>query len=154
MRYVFAATLLLSVASPALAHRLHCDPKIVGDRLRVEVYYEDETPAQGAKVSVRYDETLIAEGRTDEKGEWLCPRPAPGVYTVRVESLGHAAKRTIKIEPPSVDLPDEAQQDDRAEKTGTQWSKLVVGLATIAGLCGVWVLLRRARRGRIEISSE
>ena len=63
----------------------------MGDRLRVEAYYDDGTPAQEAKVTVRRADQVVVEGRTDDKGVWTCPRPEPGTYTVRVVSVGHAA---------------------------------------------------------------
>jgi nickel transport protein len=141
MRYIVAVTLVFALASPALAHRLHCDPKLDGDRLRVEAFYEDGTPAQEAKVRVLLAEVLIADGRTDEKGVWSCPRPAPGIYIVRVESVGHAANATIEIQPPAAaDATDDSSS--RTEKTGTQWGKLALGLAIITGLFGAWFVAR------------
>ena len=99
--HCFAALAVLIGASPLYAHRLLVDPKVEGDQLRVEVYYDDDTPAQDAKVTVRRGDTLIAEGRTDEKGVWTCPKPAPGSYAIRAESTGHVAKKTLVIPDPS-----------------------------------------------------
>jgi hypothetical protein len=146
MRFpILAATLLLAGTSPALAHRLHSDVKLTADQLRVEAYYADDTPAQEAKVTVVRGDEVIAQGRTDEKGVWNCPRPEPGSYTVRVLSAGHAADPATIVVPDSEAAPvADPGTDDRESRTRSPWAGLGVGLGVIAGLGVAWMVARRA----------
>jgi hypothetical protein len=63
---LLATAVFLAFTSPALAHRLHVDVKPTGDRVRVEAYYDDGTPAQEARVTITRGDETVAEGRTDE----------------------------------------------------------------------------------------
>jgi hypothetical protein len=145
MRLLVAATVLLAGASPAFAHRLRVEPKVIGDQVRVEAFYDDGTPAQEAKVTVAGDRT-VAEGRTDENGVWTCARPEPGTYMVRAESFGHAAKETLVVGEPETAPAAEPTpaQDDRARRTQTPWGRLATGLAVIGALWVAWLISRRA----------
>ena len=52
----FAALLVaLIAAAPAHAHALGATAKRVGDRVEVEAYFSDDTPARDAAVMVRED---------------------------------------------------------------------------------------------------
>jgi len=142
---LLAIALFLTGTSSAFAHRLHVDPKIVGDQLRVEAYYDDDTPAQEAKITVRSGDVTVAEGRTDDKGVWTCPRPAAGKYTVRAESVGHAATESLDIgeaaEPPAADDSKSAQ---RLANTRTPWRNLAMGLGLLGMVCVAWLFTRKA----------
>jgi hypothetical protein len=137
--------LLLVGTSPAFAHRLHVDVKANGDQVRVEAYYDDDTPAQEAKITISLGDQTVAEGRTDDKGVWTCAKPAPGTYVVRAESVGHAAKETLVVEP-GAQSPDATPTptDERARRTHTPWARLAAGLAVIGGLWLAWAISRRA----------
>jgi len=141
---ILAATLLLVGTSPAFAHRLLSTPRIVGDQLRVEAYYSDDTPAQEAKVTVSRGDEVVAEGRTDEKGAWTCPRPKPGTYTVRVTSTGHAADPETVVVPAEEETVAAPPADERERRTRTPWARLGAGLGIIGGLGIAWLLARRA----------
>src|SRR5947209_1655669 len=52
MRTSLAIVVLLLAASPALAHRLHVEPRLAGDVVRVEAFYDDGTPAEDAKITL------------------------------------------------------------------------------------------------------
>jgi hypothetical protein len=145
MRLLIVATVLLAGSSPAFAHHLLSKATLVGDRLRVEAYYDDDTPAQEARVTVRVDARVVVEGRTDEKGVWTCPRPEPGTYTVRVVSVGHAAEpTTLVVNEREPTPPADPAPDDRARRTHTPWGRLAAGLAVIGGLWVAWLISRRA----------
>jgi nickel transport protein len=135
---------LLAGSSSAFAHRLIVDPRVVGGQIRVEAFYEDDTPAQEAKILIRLGDQVIAEGRTDEKGVWTCPLPKPGAYTVRAVSGGHAATRTLTVLEPEQAAAAPPSDDDRGSRTGTQWARLAAGLAIIGGLWLGWRVSRRA----------
>jgi len=128
------------------------DCKVVGNQLRIEAFYQDDTPAQDAMVTVRLGDVIVGQGRTDEKGVWTCPKPAAGTYTVRVESTGHAATETIVIAEPeegSNPSPVETNRDDsgstdRTARTRTPWRNLTLGVGLVGGACAVWLVTRRA----------
>jgi hypothetical protein len=141
---LLVASLLLVGSSPAFAHRLLSTPRIVGDQLRVEAYYSDDTPAQEAKVTVSLGDEVVAEGRTDEKGVWMGPRPKPGTYTVRVTSTGHAADPETLVVPEEEEVVAVPPPDERERRTRTPWARLVAGLGIIGGLGIAWLLARRA----------
>lgn len=156
-------------ASPACAHKLIVVATIKGERVRVEAFYDDDTPAQQAKVIIESDgKRVVAEGRTDERGLWSCPIPAPGEFTVRAESTGHAAKDFFVIPEPggtpsapvvanqSVTADTPAQpgaaresrdqsRPTREEMTGTPWLQIAIGFAIIGSLCVGAMILRKRR---------
>jgi nickel transport protein len=138
----------LSIATPAFAHKLIVDAAPNGDRLRVEAYYEDDTPADDAKVTVLQGETVVAEGKTDDKGVWSCPLPPPGTYQVKVLSVGHVGLKSVDVVgPPSVTSDPRFDQalnpEQRAENTKTPWNRLGLGVGLILGLALAWWLIRR-----------
>jgi nickel transport protein len=152
IRYYLGALALLVGASPIYAHRLHVDPDIEGNQLRVEVYYDDDTPAQDAKVTVRAGDEVVAEGRTDEKGVWTCPKPGPGTYEVRAESVGHVAKETLVIPDPATDQGPSptptAPDETREAATRTPWRRLGLGIGLIAGVALMTLVLRKSSTPR------
>jgi hypothetical protein len=98
---VAAAALALLSPGRASAHDLRLILMLPPDRpteLVVEAGFDDDTPAEGAKVTVTAaDGTVIAEGRTDERGVCKFERPGPGKYTVTVESAGHRDKLVFEV---------------------------------------------------------
>src|SRR5438309_3899829 len=95
MRLAFALIEFLFAGNSAFAHKLYVEAK-PSDPVRFEAYYEDNTPAQEAKITVFQGETVIAEGRTDAEGIWTCSLPA-GHYQVKAETLGHGAQTTLDV---------------------------------------------------------
>jgi hypothetical protein len=155
MRFCLTTFALLLGTLPALAHRLEVDPRIKDDKLHVEAFYDDNSPAQQAKITVFNGDKIVAEGCTDEKGIWECVKPGPGTYLVKAESLGHAAKETVFVPdekmvasasiPKRADDSESNQSDERAKKTETPWWQIFLGLGIIAFCCGLWFVARRTR---------
>ena len=101
---------LLFLSLPAYAHKLLIEARVDGDRVRFEAYFDDDTPAQDARLLVENaKQEIVAEGKTDERGVWNCPLPAPGKYLVRADLLGHQAKRDLLIG-------DRAEKQDEGAK--------------------------------------
>jgi nickel transport protein len=150
MRLGLLLAALFLCASPASAHRMIVDPRSKGDQLHVEVFYEDDTPAQQAKVIVLNGDQLVAEGRTDEKGVWNCPKPPPGTYLVKAESLGHAAKATLVVSEaasaPATAAVVDSQPTDHSQQTAIPWRNVAIGLGVIGVLCIVWITVRKNSR--------
>ena len=128
--------------------------------IRVEVYFDDDTPAQEARVVLLEGDRIVASGKTDERGVWNCPKPAPGLYSIKVESTGHAATESISIEPSAIDSrqSNEDSAQDREAKTRTPWIRLVLGWGVIGGLAIAWwggrKLIHRLLKQRLEIRRE
>jgi nickel transport protein len=147
-RWLFAALGGLFCASPAFAHRMLLTCTAEGDRVRVEVFFDDDTPAQEATVSVAdLNQKPIAEGKTDERGVWTFAKPAPGAYTVKASGIGHSATQALIIAgDAAVEAPTTVPP--REELTRTPWLNVGIGLGVIAGLCVLGLLCRKSRNGR------
>src|SRR5262249_53707745 len=131
--------------------------KVRENRLRVEAFYDDDTPAQQAKIVVKNDrKEIVAEGFTDERGNWSCDAPSAGEYSIRAESVGHVHQETIRIKAtPGVDQEDYAVGHawvtseltaTREQQTATPWLKLAFGLGIIAGVGALVWFARRITR--------
>ena len=143
--FVLAAAVLLGVSAPAAAHDLRAklDPDAT-DPLRVEAWFDDDTPAQQARVSVvRSTGETVASGFTDERGLWSFPRPGPGLYRITVESTGH--RDTLRFTVPGAEEPTatpSVEEDTRLDKN----LGLIIGLALLLGGSLAFILLRRRKR--------
>ena len=154
--------LLIAIPQMALAHAIGLEAKLKGTTVAVEAYYDDDTPAAEATVTVEDadDKRVIAEGKTDTKGVWSFTCPAPGNYIVRIDAGGgHAAKTTITIPSPATALsppedgapvresPSVSLSDGPSRETFTgpmRWAMAGIGLVAIGGLT---ILLRVFIRG-------
>jgi hypothetical protein len=145
-----ALLLVLLVAPPVRAHALGVTATLRGDRIEVEAYYSDDTPARDARVTVRdHAGQVAAEGRTDDQGKWQFAAPRPGPYTVTVDAgAGHS--KTAKVLVPAVLPPGPTGPIDdgpsRAEFTRFPCERVALGLAIIAVLAGGWIVVRRGVR--------
>jgi hypothetical protein len=148
--------LCLISAAPAFAHRMIVDPRVRGDHIHVEVFFEDGTLAQDTKVTVVAGDKIVAEGRTDEKGIWNCPLPAAGTYLVKAENAGHAAMDTVVVPEAAAAVksaPADEQLSDHSDKTGTQWLGLAIGLGLIGVLGLLWLVARRLAKNQSRARS-
>jgi len=143
-RWLFAALVGLFCASPAFAHRMLLTCAAEKDRVRVEVFFDDDTPAQEVTVSVTdSNQKPIAEGKTDEHGVWTFAKPAEGSYTVKASGVGHSATESLSVGGDTV-AEAATSTPPRDELTRTPWLKVGIGLCVIAGLCVLVVLIRKA----------
>ena len=140
----------------ALAHAIGFSCKLLGDLVRVEAYFSDDTPAIAAHVVVRNEENaIVAEGRTDDRGVWTFARPAAARYDVTVDG-GAGHRLTQKLTIPELAPQPEKQEDAvgdgplRSEFTRIPWQRLAIGLGIIFVLAVGW--LARARIGRYRTS--
>jgi hypothetical protein len=132
-----------AAAAPAWAHALGATARVRGDRLEVEAYFSDDTPAVDAHVKVvDSTDTLIAEGRTDDAGRWSCAAPPAGSYRVTVDAGGgHRARKALTIGGGAAAASD---GPTRAEFTRFPWGGVAAGLAIIGGLAIAWRVWRRS----------
>jgi len=135
--------LVVALASPARAHDLKAKLDPETDPIRVEAWFDDDTPAQHARISVvRSTGEEVAAGVTDERGLWSFPRPGPGLYRVTVESVGH--RDVLRFTIPGAEEPAAAptvEGDARLDKN----LGLVVGLVLLLGGSLAFILIRRKK---------
>lgn len=147
-----AVLLTLATARPAPGHALGAECKLRGDRVEVEAYYDDDTPARNAKVRVLdAHDNVVAEGRTDAQGKWSFPKPQPGSYQVAVDAgAGHGTKLKMTV-PAGEGAPPAAISEGprREEFTRFPWLKVTLGLGAIALFAlALWLALRRSQTSR------
>src|SRR5262249_7881431 len=142
---------LLTLALPrtASAHALGAECKVVGGRAEVTAYYDDDTPAIGARVRVLdAGKATVAEGSTDAQGRWTFPLPPPGAYQVVVDAgMGHLAR--VKVVVPATSAEGTLSTGPgREEFTRAPWLKVGIGLGAIGLFClALWLARRRPRTG-------
>ncbi len=148
---------------PVSAHALGAECKLHGERVELEAYYDDDTPARDACIQVfDTDKRLRAEGRTDAQGRWSFSAPQPGRYQVLIDAgAGHITQLNLSI--PTRTMPSEAAAEmplgdgpSRQDFTRFPWLKVGLGLAIIGAAVvmtqGVRFGLRKlARRPKEEL---
>ena len=162
-RFLLVLGVLLGCVGSVRAHGIGAECRLRGDKVEVEAYFDDDSPAANARVTV-WDGSKqeIAAGRTDAKGHWSFPTPAAGTYEVVIDAgAGHRATRKLKVptegEPkdaPASPLDPSGKESaplltdgpTREEFTRFPWEKIALGLALVA-LAGLLVrgLVRRTR---------
>ena len=127
----------------AAAHGMFADVT-VADAVTLVAYFDGDEPAEFAEVQVTdADGTVVASGKTDERGLWTFPKPRPGAYTLTVRSIGHVAKRAFRV----------GGEPDAPPAVYTGWRPntavaLIVGVGGLLGISAVSWFLRRRRRLR------
>lgn len=125
----------------AEAHGIGVAAAIQDGKVRVEAYFDDDTPAREARVKIVDSRgTLVGAGTTDDKGIWTAELPPPGTYRVTVDAgSGHRATSTFSVPLPRG--PDDAPSgsaapdvDARKEFTRIPWERLAIGLAALAAV--------------------
>ncbi len=83
---------MLGVPAVATAHALDAVVKVWPDKIVVEAGYDDDTPAEQARVIIRSAAgAIVAAGACDQRG--ICelgPLP-PGEYVAEITATGHRA---------------------------------------------------------------
>lgn len=157
LRLSVAVVVLGAWAADADAHALYIECKLRGDAVRVEAYFDDDTPAVGAKIVVRTkDGAEVARGAANDKGVFEFAKPAPGKYVVAADAgQGHRAEQPMTM-PTAAALEKLGAFDlnapevivtpgpTRTERVRFPWLRTGLGLASIAGLAGaLWLGLRK-----------
>jgi hypothetical protein len=142
---LFAAALLVVLPGRAAAHDLKATVKLLPNEIVVEAGFDDDTPAEGARVVI-LDATgsEAASGKTDERGVFRTAKLNPGKYTATVESAGHRDEVPFEIAAPEfLDAPLEYVRARPDKTTG-----VVVGVGVLLAVSFAfwWVRLRRPAR--------
>ena len=92
---------MLLLVSPSIvsAHGIGVEAKLKVDRVAIEAFFDEDTPAADSKMAATNENgKVVAEGRADANGMWSFPVPPAGKYRVTVDAGGgHMAKTTITI---------------------------------------------------------
>jgi hypothetical protein len=144
--FVFSVLINLALTDPVLAHSLGAQCKHHEKRVDVEAYFDDDTPAGDARVSVRDSaKNTVVEGRTDAGGRWSFPTPAPGFYEVSVNAgAGHRVMVRLTI-PGKAGPPPPADGPSRPEFTSGKGLQTGLGLTAIGAFALAWLAARRRR---------
>ncbi len=148
----------------AFAHALGVDCTRRGAKVEVEAFYDDDSPAQQAKVQVvNAKDEIVASGVTDAKGMWTFATPPPGKYEVRVDAgAGHRAKKTINV--PAVEPRTPVPEDvppapavtiseggpTRAEFTRFPWLQVLIGVVVLGAVGGAFALATVLRKNGMK----
>jgi hypothetical protein len=118
------------------------------DPVKVEAWFDDDTPAQQARVQVvNVSGEEVAAGLTDDRGVWTFPKPGPGRYRISIESIGH--KTDVRFTIPGAEQP-ELQPSVEPEPRLNNRLGLILGLTLTLGGSLAFVVLRRMRKDASE----
>jgi hypothetical protein len=125
-----SVSLLLFVgAATAEAHGLYVHTELRGNQLRIEAWFDDDTPAEKARVKIVSGTTVIREGVTDEKGLWLTESLSPGKYQIQVDA-GAGHRRDTEFNMTEKDVSGTAGPT-KIEVKEQQWIGVLAGLLII-----------------------
>lgn len=139
MRLLSLVIILVSTSN-LFAHRLLLITKLEEKHVRVEAFFEDDSPGDDATVQI-LDESgkVIVEGKTDSTGVYTFPNPPAGKYRVKVSCVGHVGEAQLEAGP------------TREELTRTPWFRVGLGLGVITALTLIWRSQRKSP-GRNELA--
>ncbi|VVS93663.1 hypothetical protein [Desulfoluna spongiiphila] len=94
MRWLVILSFLLSMASPALAHRINIFALDEGGEVYTESTFAGKRPVKNGVIRVfNADGTQVFTGKTDDAGLLTFPRPESGALTVEVDAgMGHKSR--------------------------------------------------------------
>ncbi len=141
-RLLVLAALAVVGATPgtASAHDLKAELTFTPTELKVVAGYDDDTPADGAKVTITRADWGAVTGILDATGTWVTPLPPPGQYVLVVSDAGHRDRKEFTINAPAADVPAEVTYERwRLDKT----LGLAVGLGALLGGTLLYVVVRR-----------
>lgn len=91
----------------ACRHGLFVKATWQAGKLRIEAFYDDDTPATQAKVTLAdANGVVLAQGLTNSFGEWQLAWRRPGKLTIRCDARdGHRASTTLEVPAEASNLP-------------------------------------------------
>ena len=135
-------------ANRASAHDLRGRVTLLPESIKVEAWFSDETPAQGAQVSIKDDKGVeVASGKTDETGICLLPKLKPGTYEAEIELIGHRDEIRFEI------------SDDPNILAFSSWRLnqslgLAIGITLLLGVSSLFWFVRQRRLQKSNIANQ
>jgi hypothetical protein len=109
-------------------HKLCAKVELVGDRLQIEAWYDNDLPADNTQVTLFRDKLIVSEGRTDDRGLCQFPIPAVGSYRVDVNAGGgHRTEALFEIAAEPVVAAGETKEQSQRRR----WLGMTIGLCLI-----------------------
>jgi hypothetical protein len=135
-----AATIVAGFdVNQASAHDLRGRITLLPESIKVEAWFSDDTPAEGAQVSIKDDKGAeVARGKTDETGICLIPKLKPGAYEAEIDLIGH--RDAIRF-----DVSDESNMLEFSGWRMNQTLGLTIGISLLLGVSSLFWLLRQRR---------
>lgn len=145
---LFSILAVLLMVSHAAAHAIDGRWRIRADKLEVRAFFDDDSPAEDAKVRVLdLEAKQVQEGKTDADGLCVLPLPPAGEYHIVIDA-GAGHRKTIEIRVPAAGYPAGSSADDYFgpdQPTSQRWLKAGIGIGVIGVLAlAAWVALRRS----------
>jgi len=123
---------LIAILLLSIPHNLCAKVEIQGPNLRIEAWFDNETPADGAKVKLLLNKNTLKEAVTDERGLCTIPAPGAGNYTIDINAGGgHRTEITFTIEA-AVD--EQTAGADKESVFQRRWLGTAIGLGIILAL--------------------
>ena len=119
---VLVAATIVGLPERSEAHDLKATVRVLPEAVVVEAGFDDDTPAEGARVVVLdASGTEAAIGKTDDRGVCRLPMLKVGKYTATVESAGHRDEVPFEVFGPEfLEAPIEYARHDRTRRSA-QW---------------------------------
>lgn len=137
--------LLIAMGSVGRGHLVLGELTLHGDIVRLAAFFEDDLPANNAKVRVVDNQgAVVVEGVTDaEKGLFEFPAPPAGKYRILLDA-GQGHRTTLDLELNEVDGRRHlGPAATRQSQTAYPYLKVVLGLGLIGLVVAVFLLSRR-----------
>ncbi len=118
-----------------IPHKLCAKIELQGDKLIVEAFYDNDIPAENAKVKLLQQQKTLAEATTDDKGLCTLTIPPAGDYLLDISAGGgHRTEVAFTIGAEAVaDAGDTKSGVSNKRWWGTTAGVLIIVIATVLG---------------------
>lgn len=118
-----------------IPHKLCAKIDLQGDKLIVEAFYDNDIPAEKAKVILKQQQNTLVEATTDERGMCSLTIPPAGDYLLDISAGGgHRTEVAFTIAAESV----ATAGDNKTDVSNQRWwgataGLLIIVIATVLG---------------------
>lgn len=118
-----------------IPHKLCAKLDIQGDKLIVEAFYDNEIPAENAKVKLLHQQKTLAEATTDDRGMCSLAIPPAGDYLLDISAGGgHRTEVTFTIAAETVATAGDTKTGVSQQRWwGATAGLLIIVVATVLG---------------------
>jgi hypothetical protein len=118
-----------------IPHKLCAKLDIQADKLIVEAFYDNDIPAENAKVKLLQQQKTLAEVTTDDRGMCTLAIPPAGDYLLEINAGGgHRTEVTFTIGAEAVAAAGDTKADVSNQRWwGTTVGVLIIVIATVLG---------------------